>query len=122
MTRFVALALAVALALPATAGAALRRKEDKRTGVTFRLDGKHLTMKLREQGDPRTVKRLVGKDATAACGTKSSGGGAVVNVDFTWPAERSSFAVDFDRDISKRVAYCLVEDRSGSDIAVVMFR
>jgi hypothetical protein len=41
---------------------------------------------------------------------------------FTWPKDRASVGVDLARDISGRVAYCLIEDaRSGGDIALVKF-
>ena len=113
--------VAGALALvPAIAQAAVKRKEDRRAGVVFRLSGKHLTLKLRDQGNPRTVKKVVGKKLDAACGTNSRSGGTIVHVEFTWPEGRSSVAVDFDRDISRRVAYCVLE-RNATDIAVVMF-
>jgi len=116
------LALALALSLAVAADAAVVRKKDRRAGLTFRLSGRHLTMKLSEQANARTVKRLLGKRVAAACGT-SSRGGTVVSSVFTWPDERSSAAVDFRRDISSRVAYCLVENaRSGDDIALVRFR
>jgi hypothetical protein len=116
-----ALALAGALLAAAPADAALERKEDRRAGVIFRLNGKHLTMKLREQGNPRTVKKVVGKKLDAACGTNSERGGTIVDATFTWPEGRSSVSVDFKRDISRRVAYCVLE-HDGADIAVVMFR
>jgi hypothetical protein len=114
------LALAVVAAVPATA--AVVRKKDRRAGVTFRLSGAHLTMKLSEQANPRTVKKLLGKRVAAACGTSTTRGRVYDEV-FTWPNERSSAAVDLERDISSRVAYCLIEDaRTGGDIALVKFR
>jgi hypothetical protein len=120
--RPLALALALALTPTATAEAALKRAEDRAADVLFRLNGTHLTMKLREQGNPRTVKKLVGRGVAAACGT-STHGGTVVTAEFTWPPERSTFAVDFDKDISATASYCLVEDAaSGRDIALVRFR
>jgi hypothetical protein len=119
--RALAVALALSLGLPAAAAAALARKEDKAAGVLFRLDGKHLTMKLREQGNPRTVKKVIGKQLTAACGTNARSGGTIVDATFTWPEGRSSVAVDFVRDISRRVAYCVLEHKA-ADIAVVRFR
>jgi hypothetical protein len=113
--------LTLALAItPALAHAAVKRKEDRRAGVVFRLNGTHLTMKLREQGNPRTVKKVVGKRLDAACGTNVDRGGRVVTAAFTWPRGRSAVAVDFDRDISRRVAYCVLE-RDATDIAVVLF-
>ena len=118
---FAAIAAALALVLaPALAHAAVVRKEDRRAGVVFRLSGTHLTMKLRDQGNPRTVKKLVGRRVVAACGTSVERGGTIVESTFTWPKGRSSVAVDFDRDISRRVAYCLIERRA-ADIAVVKF-
>ena len=111
------LALAIA---PALADAAVKREEDRRAGIIFRLNGAHLTMKLREQGNPRTVKKVVGRRLVAACGTNVRRGGTIVDATFTWPESRSSAAVDFDRDISRRVAYCVLE-RNGVDVAVVKF-
>ncbi len=112
--------LAATAAVPATA--AVVRKKDRRAGVTFRLSGAHLTMKLSEQANARTAKKLLGKRVAAACGTSNTGGRVYDEV-FTWPDERSSVAVDLERDISTRVAFCLIEDaRSGSDIALVKFR
>jgi hypothetical protein len=124
MTRTVAGAVAIALALSgATAAhAAVVRKKDRRAGVTFRLSGAHLTMKLSDQANARTSKKLLGKRVAAACGTSTTGGHVYDKV-FTWPEERASVAVDLDRDISSRAAYCLLEDaRSGADIALVKFR
>ena len=118
-----AIALALALgAAAAPAGADVVRKKDRRAGVTFRLDGRHLTMKLSEQANARTTKKLLGKRVAAACGTSLTGGRVYDKV-FVWPAERASAAVDLDRDISSRVAFCLVENaRTGDDIALVKFR
>ena len=114
------LGIAAAAAVPATA--ATVRKKDRRAGVTFRLSGKHLTMKLSEQANARTTKKLLGKRVAAACGTRTTGGRVYDEV-FTWPEERAAAAVDLDRDISRRVAFCLIEDaRSGGDIALVKFR
>src|SRR5215218_9765334 len=120
------IALALALIVPfagvTAATADVVRKKDRRAGVTFRLSGAHLTMKLSEQANARTAKKLLGKRVAAACGTSTTGGRVYDKV-FVWPDERSSAAVDLDRDISTRVAYCLIEDaRSGADIALVKFR
>ena len=117
-----ALALMLPLALGTAADAAVKRKKDRRAGVTFRLSGAHLTMKLSEQANARTSKKLLGKRVAAACGTSTTGG-RVYDAVFTWPKDRASVGVDLDRDISSRVAYCLLEDaRSGADIALVKFR
>jgi hypothetical protein len=119
----IALVLATAAAgaaAPATADTV--RAKDRRAGLTFRLSGKHLTMKLSAQANARTTKKLLGKRVAAACGTRTTGG-RVYDAVFTWPAERSSAGVDLKRDISARAAYCLVEDaKSGDDIALVKFR
>jgi hypothetical protein len=118
---YAAATIALALALtPALAYGAVKRKEDRRAGIVFRLSGAHLTMKLRDQGNPRTVKKVVGRRLVAACGTNVERGGTIVDVTFTWPEGRSSVAVDFDRDISRRAAYCVLE-RNATDIAVVKF-
>ena len=120
--RPLVLFLALLLVPCVPAQAAVVRKKDRRAGLTFRLAGKHLTMKLSEQANARTTRKLLGKRVAAACGT-SSRGGRVYDAVFTWPDERSSVGVDLARDISGRVAYCLVEDaRSGDDIALVKFR
>jgi hypothetical protein len=108
---------------PAVAEAAVVRKKDRRAGVTFRLSGAHLTMKISEQANPRTQKKLLGKRVAAACGTSTTSGGKVYDKVFVWPKERASVGVDLAGDISRRVAYCLLEDaRSGGDIALVKFR
>jgi hypothetical protein len=121
MRAGVAIVIALMLAFSPAADAALKRKKDRRAGVTFRLNGAHLTMKLSEQANPRTAKKLLGKRVAAACGT-SLRRGRVYDEVFTWPRERASVAVDLDRDISNRVAYCLLEDaESGRDIALVEF-
>ena len=107
--------------LPVGAQAATMRAKDRRAGVTFRLSGKRLTMKLSEQANPRTGKKLLGRRVAAACGT-STRGGRVYDAIVTWPDERSSVGVTLKRDISARVAYCLVEDaKTGDDIAVAKF-
>jgi hypothetical protein len=117
-----ALIIVLALAAAPAATADVVRKKDRRAGVTFRLSGKHLTMKLSEQANARTAKKLLGKRVAAACGTSTTGG-RVYDAVFTWPSERASVGVDLKRDISRRVAYCLLEDaRSGGDIALVKFR
>jgi len=122
MRRAISVALALALMAAAPAGAAVVRKKDRRAGVTFRLSGRHLTLKLSDQANARTTKKLLGKRVAAACGTSSTGGRVYDKV-FTWPEERASVGVDLARDISSRVAFCLVEEaRSGDDIALVKFR
>ena len=121
MRRIAATAAGLALAItPAFADAAVKRKEDRRAGIVFRLSATHLTMKLRDQGNPRTVKKVVGRRLVAACGTNARSGGTIVDATFTWPRNRSAVAVDFDRDISRRAAYCVLE-RKGVDVAVVKF-
>ena len=118
----VALSALLALACATVAQADVKRAKDRRAGLTFRLDGKRLTMKLSEQANARTVKKLVGNRVAAACGTRRTGG-RVYDAVFTWPDERTSAGVSLKRDISGSAAYCLVEDaRSGDDIALVQFR
>jgi hypothetical protein len=42
---------------------------------------------------------------------------------FVRPKDRASVGVDLDRDISRRVAFCLIEDpHCGREIALVEFR
>jgi hypothetical protein len=118
-----AFAIVVALALIAAvpASAAVRRAKDRDAGVTFRLNAKHLTMKLSDQPDPRVAKKLLGKRVAAACGTSMTGG-KVYDAVFDWPVDRASVAVDLERDISKKAVFCLLETTRGADIAVVEFR
>lgn len=105
----------------APAFADVRRAKDRAAGVTFRLNATHLTMKLSEQADARVSKKLLGKTNVAVCGTNATKGGRIVEAEVTWPKNRASIAVDFDRDISKRVAFCLIETDKGADIALVKF-
>jgi hypothetical protein len=121
MRRAVVAAVLVAVLAAVPAMAAVRRAKDRKAGVTFRLNAKHLTMKLSDQADPRASKQLLGRRVAAACGTSSTGG-KVYDVVFTWPKTRSSVGVDLARDISTRVAFCLLENaKSGDDIALVKF-
>jgi hypothetical protein len=115
--------LIVVLALLAAtpASAAIKRSKDRKVGVTFRLNGTHLSMKLSDQVDPRAAKKLLGKKVAAACGTRPDGG-KVYDAIFVWPEDKSAMGVDLKRDISAKAAYCLLETYRGSDIALVKFR
>lgn len=120
--KALAVALAASLIAAAPALADVKRAKDRAAGVTFRLNGAHLTMKLSEQANPRVSKKLLGKTNIAVCGTNTRTGGRVVEAELTWPENRASVAVDFDRDISKRAVYCLIEtEAKGTDIALVQF-
>src|SRR5690242_10809257 len=101
----VALALLCA-AVPAAAD--IKRSKDHAAGVTFRLNGKHLSMKLSDQVDPRAAKKLLGKKVAAACGTRPEGG-KVYDAIFVWPEDKSAMGVDLKRDISATAKYCLLE-------------
>src|SRR4051812_6280802 len=107
------------LAVPASAD--VKRSKDHKVGVTFRLNGTHLSMKLSDQVDPRAAKKLLGKKVVAACGTRPDGG-KVYDAIFVWPADKSAMGVELKRDISAKAAYCLLETVKGSDIAVVKFK
>ncbi len=111
---------ALVVAVPAFAD--VKRSKDRKAGVTFRLSKKHLTMKLSDQADARVSKKLLGKTNVVACGTNAERGGTVVEAELAWPENRASVAVDFERDLSKRAVYCLIESKRGSDIAVVKFK
>ena len=108
-----------ALAVPASAD--VKRAKDHDVGVTFRLNGAHLSMKLSDQLDPRAAKKLLGKKVAAACGTRPDGG-KVYDAIFVWPADKSAYGVDLKRDISAKAAYCLLETYRGADIAVAKFK
>src|SRR5688572_12523923 len=120
--KALAAAVAVILVVAAPALADVKRAKDREAGVTFRLNGKHLTMKLSEQADARVSKKLLGKTNVAVCGTNARTGGRIVEAELVWPRNRASVAVDFDRDISKRAVYCLIEtEAKGTDIALAQF-
>jgi hypothetical protein len=120
--RAVAVLVSAGLLVTAVpAAAAVRRAKDRDAGVTFRLNAKHLTMKLSDQPDPRVAKKLLGKRVAAACGTSMTGG-KVYDAVFEWPVDRASVAVDLERDISKKAVFCLLETTRGADIAVVEFK
>ena len=115
----VALALVAALAVAVPSQAVVKRKKDRRAGVTFRLDGKRLSIRLSEQAPGKTVKRLLGKRVAAVCGTRKREYGHTLR----WPKEKAVVATELQRDISRRVTFCLVETvRTGDDIAVVKFK
>ena len=111
----------VTAVLAAPAAADIKRSKDHDVGVTFRLNGKHLSMKLSDQVDPRAAKKLLGKKVAAACGTRPEGG-KVYDAIFVWPEDKSAMGVDLKRDISAKAKYCLLETYGGSDIALVKFK
>jgi hypothetical protein len=115
----VAIALITALAVAAPSHAVVKRKKDRRAGVTFRLDGKKLSVRLSEQAPGKTVKALLGKRVAAVCGTRKREYGHTLR----WPKERAVIGTTLQRDISRRATFCLIENaRTGKDIAVVQFK
>jgi hypothetical protein len=121
--RITALLLAAAAlpALPPAASAATRSAYDRDAGVRLTLEGRVLTAKL-VRSTPATRKKLYGRRIEAACGAVSDAASAdLVHVARKWPRGHTRRRFRFGRDISEQVEWCLLEDRSGGDIAVVHF-
>lgn len=111
----------------ANASAATRLKHDKVNEVRFELDGRSLTVTVvdlpRYQQLPTTLSRLAGKTVWAGCGTSfRSGRKSVARATAAWPTGARSVTFRLSRDVSRRVKWCLVEQRGDSaDVASVSF-
>jgi hypothetical protein len=127
MNRLVLFGLAASLALPAfvaapTADAATRRATDSSTHVRFNLDNRVLTVRLL-RGTPRRVRRqLYGHRIRAVCGTNFVfSRGVKVRRTRLWPSGRRRVRFRFGTNISSRAKWCLLERRSGDDVAFASF-
>jgi hypothetical protein len=126
LTRLVLLVLAgsiSAAALPAlpAAEAATRRATDTTARIRFTLDDRVLTVRVL-RGAPRSVRRkLYGHRIQATCGTAFpfTAGVRVRRTRF-WPSGRRRMRFRFERNISRRAKWCLLE-RRGTDVAYVSF-
>jgi hypothetical protein len=116
-----AVVAAVSIAVAASAAPSPVRV-DRDRGVRFDLEGSVLTVGL--VGQTETSSELWGKRIRAVCsptfGYRETLRVAVRGIQL-WPAGQAELTYEFDRDISDRVKWCLLEDASGGDIADVQF-
>jgi hypothetical protein len=114
--------LAVSIAVSATASPSPVRV-DRDHGVRFDLEGSVLTVGL--VGQTETSPELWGKRIRAVCsptfGYREALRVAVRGVQL-WPTGQTELTYNFDRDISDRVKWCLLEDVGGGDVAGVDFQ
>jgi hypothetical protein len=113
---------AVSIAVSATASPSPVRV-DRDHGVRFDLEGSVLTVGL--VGQTETSTELWGKRIRAVCsptfGYRETLRVAVRGVQL-WPTGQTELTYNFDRDISDRVKWCLLEEVSGGDIADAQFQ
>lgn len=115
--------------MPADAVATTRTATDHLNGVRFTLKGRTLTLRLvPQQGrtPPDARLRLFGRPLRAVCGAagregRSSGPGTASRA-FTWKRGDLSRALTLSRNIAGRTRWCVVESRTGSDVAAVDFK
>jgi hypothetical protein len=113
-------AVATACLVLASAGAAdIRRAVDRDRGVRFTLNG--ATLKATIVG-PNVQRLVFGKRIDAICATRRRPGPGLEKVIAAaiWPDGARSVRFEFERDISPRARWCLLED-GGSDVAGVDF-
>ena len=113
---------AVSIAVSASASPSPVRV-DRDRGVRFDLEGSVLTVGL--VGRTQTRSEVWGKRIRAVCsptfGYRKTLRVAVRAAQL-WPTGQPELAFSFDRDISDRVKWCLLEDVGGGDIADVQFQ
>jgi hypothetical protein len=115
-------AVLLALAAAPPAGAATRQATDREARVRFTLDGRVLTARLL-RGAPRRVRRqLFGRTIKAVCGTSFNfDRGVKVRDRRRWRRGRRTVRYRFQRDISRRAKWCLLEHPRGGDVAYANF-
>jgi len=115
----------------AEAGAAIRAELDRGEELRFLLKGKTLKLTVVDRPNliqsPTIQSELFGKRLRFGCGTSfRPARRTTVFEQARWPVATKSFSVRFDRDLSRRVKWCLVEagvgEFAGGDIAFVSFR
>jgi hypothetical protein len=120
-----ALALVVALILPATAAAAVKTGVDRHAGMRLTLDGRVLTVGIvrtpRVHRTPTTEEQVYGKRIDAICISDllHPRRGAVVRTRL-WSAGARRLSFRFGRDISHRAKLCLIEHH-GVDVAAATY-
>ena len=100
-----------AVAISATASPA-PVQVDRSHGVRFDLDGAVLTVAL---VTPETRPQVWGKRIRAVCSP-------TVRAVQLWPHGQPQLSYTFERDISDRAKWCLLEDEGGRDLAALDFR
>jgi hypothetical protein len=120
-----ALALVLALTLPASAAGAVKTGLDRHAGMRLTLDGRVLTAEIittpRVHRTTTTEQRLYRKriDAICAMNLMHPRIGAVLRTR-VWPAGARRMSFRFGRDISRRAKWCLIEHH-GVDVAAVTY-
>jgi hypothetical protein len=120
-TFVVASLAALACAISATAAPAPVRV-DRSHGVRFDLNGPVLTVALL-RSDARA--ELWGERIRAVCSPTFDYRRArrvAVRAVQLWPDGQAELSYTFERDISDRVTWCLLEDEGGGDVAAVDFQ
>lgn len=98
--------------------AATRRGVDSEARVRFTLEARLLTVRLLPGAPARVRRELFGRRIRATCGTDFVFTRAVkVTRTRKWPAGRRRLRFRFDRDISGRARWCLIEHPRGGDVA-----
>lgn len=112
-------AIVAAASMAPDAAAATRRATDRAAGIRFTLDDRVLTVRILRSAPRRIRRQLFGSPITAVCQRYRP----VVRVSRTrrWPSGARSVRFRFRRNISRRVAWCLLEHRRGGDIAFANF-
>lgn len=92
---------------------------DKDKHVRFTLDGRSLHVRV--GADNRTRRALQGKSIDAICSNTyvPRRAGRVIERQL-WPTGQNRLTYTFDRDISREVKWCLLEDQA-TDVAYALF-
>jgi hypothetical protein len=124
MARRAALAAFVVAAVAAASATAAPApvRVDRDHGVRFDLEGSVLNLRLLR---PEAGEQVWGKNVEAICSPafrpRQARRPAVSAVQL-WPEGQTELSYQFERDISERVKWCLLEEPSGADIAGVDFQ
>ena len=118
-----AVLLALVAALPAETAA--RTRADRENGISFRLTGSLLTVRILPpdgtERDSTPEEQLYGRRVVAGCGGGSSRLRIVVR-SRRWPDGRRSLRFRLSHAVSRRTVFCFIEEEDGADIAAVFFR
>jgi hypothetical protein len=121
LLALVAAALFTLLSAPA-AGAATRRATDQEARIRFTLENRRLTTRVLADAPRRIRRELYGQRIRAVCGTNFVfTRGVKVRDARTWPRGRRTVRFRFERNISRRAKWCLLEHPRGGDVAFVSF-
>jgi hypothetical protein len=123
------MAVAVLLLVVPPAQGATEVDLDRDHGVRFVVDGPVLTVRLEPQTGqrPPDIRMDVwGRAVRVACSPLFTADDrrllrAVVTSELFWPNGQLELSFTFDRDISERVKWCLLESAGGEDVAGAMF-